>query len=47
MVWKAKHLCKKNLFCIQGVEKDKKTQLLERVLIGKEIKVPGKVSIKP
>lgn len=41
MISKAKHLCKK----ITSVSKGEKNPNL-RVLIGKEIKMPGKVSIK-
>lgn len=42
MVSKAKHLCKKIISVSKVWKRRKKTQPLERVLIGKEIKLPGK-----
>lgn len=43
MISKAKHrYIKKINFCIPGVEKKNM-----KILIGKEIKIPGKISIKP
>lgn len=42
--FKLKKKKKKNQFCMQGMEEEKKT--CKKVLVGKEIKMPVKVSIK-